>query len=135
MWWDLLIQVCVTIICQLIPAENIVYPAVVEAPEVTLSGYGSGVAGTSYRLTCTVTLPSGVQSNVSDPPTVQWPELNTATNNNSQISTLVYVSSITLNCLQETYSGQYSCRASYSLGGISSKVVTDKINITVICKS
>ena len=106
------------------------FTAVVEPPDVTLSGSGSRVAGTSYTLTCTVTPPTGVQ--FLDPPTIQWPELNI--HKPSQISSSVYVSTITLNPLQETHSGQYSCSTSYSLGSISSEVVTDKLTVTVICK-
>ena len=106
------------------------YIAVVEPPEVTLSGSGSREAGTSYTLTCTVTPPTGVQ--FSDPPTIQWPELNIR--KQPQSNSNVYVSTVTLKPLQETHSGQYSCSASYMLGSISSEVVTDKMTVTVICK-
>ena len=111
------------------------FTTVVEPPEVTLSGSGSRVAGTSYTLTCTVTPPTGVQ--FSDPPNVQWlwPDTRLLTPMNpSQISSDVYVSNITLNPLQETHSGQYSCSASYSLGGVSSEVVTEEMNITIKCE-
>ena len=104
--------------------------AVVEPPEVTLSGSGSRVAGTSYTLTCTVTPPTGVQFSV--PPTIQCPGLTTAICKSSQISSGIYVCNITLNPLQETHSGQYSCSASYSLGNISSEVVTEKMAIIVL---
>ena len=109
--------------------------AVVEPPEVTLSGSGSRVAGTSYTLTCTVTPPTGVQFDSSFPPNVQWsgPDTTVLTATvPSQISSGVYVSNITLNPLQETHSGQYSCSASYCLGGISSEVVTEKVTIIVL---
>ena len=134
MWWDLLIQVWVAITCQLITC---MFTAVVEPPEVTLSGSGSRVAGTSYTLTCTVTPPTGVQFDSSFPPNVQWvgPDTTILTPTvPSQISSGVYVSNITLNPLQETHSGQYSCRANYSLRGISSEVVADQTSITVTCK-
>ena len=108
------------------------FVAVVEPPMVTLSGSGSRVIGTSYTLTCTVTLPSGVQLNASVPPTIQWPELNTTSPRISQNRNGTYVQIITLSPLHETHSGQYSCRASYSLGGIISEVVTDKMNLIVI---
>ena len=137
MWWDLLIQVCVYShkTCQL--HYLCVYTTVVEPPEVTLSGSGSRVAGTSYTLTCTVTPPTGVQFDSSFPPNIQWlgPDTTHLTPTvSSQMSSGVYISNITLNPLQETHSGQYSCRASYHLGSISSKVVTDEMNITVICE-
>ena len=111
------------------------FAAVVEPPEVTLSGSGSRVAGTSYTLTCTVTPPTGVQFDSSFPPNIQWsgPDTTLLTPTvPSQISNGVYVSTVTLSPLQETHSGQYSCSASYSLGGISSEVVTEEMNITVI---
>ena len=114
-----------------------IFTAVVEPPEVTLSGSGSRVTGTSYTLTCTVTPPTGVQLDSSFPPNAQWlgPDTTILTPTApSQISSGVYVSTITLNPLQETHSGQYSCSASYSLGGISSEVVTDETSITVTCK-
>ena len=136
MWWDLLIQVWVAITNLSIPYYLYV-TAVVETPEVTLSGSGSRVAGTSYTLTCTVTPPTGVQFDRSFPPNVQWSGSDTTIltpMNPSQISSGVYVSNTTLNPLQETHSGQYSCSASYSLGGISSEVVTDEMSITVTCK-
>ena len=113
------------------------FTAVVEPPEVTLSGSGSRVAGTSYTLTCTVTPPTGVQFDSSVPPDIQWSWPNTVIlipTNPSHISSGAYVSTITLNPLQETHSGQYSCRASYSLGDISSEAVTDEMSITVTCK-
>ena len=109
--------------------------AVVEAPTVRLSESGSTVAGASYTLTCTVSLPSGVQLDDSVPPNIQWlgPDTTNLTSTEaSQISNGVYVSTITLNPLQEIHSGWYSCSASYSLGGISSEVVKEDVIITVI---
>ena len=105
--------------------------SVVEPPKVTLSGFGSNVA---YTLTCTVTLPTGVQLDNSVPPNVQWlgPDMTILTH--SQSSSGIYVSNVTLNPLIETHLGQYSCRASYSLGNISSEVVTDKKTVIVIVK-
>ena len=82
------------------------FTAVVEPPQVTLSGSGSRVAGTSYTLTCTVTPPTGVQFDSSFPPNIQWlgPDTTLLTPTNpSQISSGVYVSNITLNPLQETF--------------------------------
>ena len=97
-----------------------------------LSESRSPVAGASYTLTCTVTLPSEVQLDDSVPPDIQWslPDTINLTPTASQISS--GVSTITLDPLQETHSGQYSCSASYSLGGISSEVVTDEMTVTVI---
>ena len=108
------------------------FVAVVEPPAVTLSESGPRVAEATYALTCTVTLPSGVQLNDSVPPTIQWPELNTTIPRILQNRNGTYVRILTLNPLHERHSGQYSCSASYSLGGISSEVVTDEMNVTVI---
>ena len=117
--------------------DNTLSVAVVEAPTVRLSESRSPVAGASYTLTCTVTLPSGVQLDDSVPPNIQWSLPDTiiitlTPTALSQISSGVYVSNITLNPLQETHSGHYSCSANYSLRGISSEVVTDEMTVTVI---
>ena len=101
---------------------------------VTLSGSGSRVAGTSYTLTCSVAPPTGVQFDDSVPPTIQWPELNITIQGMSWDRNDAHASSITLNPLHKTHSGQYSCRASYSLGGISSEEVTDEMNVSVFSK-
>ena len=53
----------------------------IEPPEADVSGFGSSVAGTSYKLACRVTLPSGVQLEDSATPTIQWlgPDTSTIT--------------------------------------------------------
>ena len=110
---------------------------VVEPPDVRLSGSGSRVAGTSFTLTCTVTPPTGVQFDSSFPPSIQWLGSDTTIltpTKPSQISSGVYISTVSLNPFQETHLGQYSCRASYRLGGVSSDVVADETSITVTCK-
>ena len=115
--------------------DNTISVAVVEAPTVRLSESGSTVVGASYTLTCTVSLPSGVQLDDSVPPNIQWSWPDTirlTPTEASQIRSGVYVSTITLNPLQETHSGQYSCRASYHWGSISSEAVTDKTTVTVV---
>ena len=108
--------------------------SVVEPPKVTLSGSGSNMV---YTLSCTVALPTGVQLDNSVPPNVQWlgPDMTILIPmEHSQISSGIYVSNVTLNPLNETHLGQYSCSASYSLGGISSEVATDRKTVTVIVK-
>ena len=106
--------------------------SVVEPPKVTLSGSGSDVV---YTLTCTVALPTGVQLYNSVPPNIQWlgPDILTPMEH-SQSRSGIYVSNVTLDPHNETHLGQYSCRASYSLGNISSEVVTDKKTVIVIVK-
>ena len=58
--------------CDITLHGNII-TVIAESPEVVVSGEGSGVAGTSYTLTCTVTLPSGYSEVVvPDPQVYKW---------------------------------------------------------------
>ena len=110
---------------------------VIEPPEVAVSGYGSSVAGTSYTLICSVTLPSGVQLEDPATPTIQWlgPDTSALTPvGPTVISDGVYTSTVILFPLLETYTGQYVCEAGYNLGSLLSPQVEDRENITVICK-
>ena len=110
---------------------------VIEPPEVAVSGSGSSVAGTSYILTCRVTLPSGVQLEDSATPTIQWLGLDTSTltpDGPTLISDGVYTSTVAFVSLSETHTGQYVCEAGYSLGSPFSPQVEGRENITVIRK-
>ena len=110
---------------------------VIEPPEVAVSGAGSSVPGTSYKLTCRVTLPSGVQLEDSATPTIQWlgPDTSTLTPvGPTLIGDDVYTSTVTLFPLLETHTGQYVCDAGYSLGSLLSPQVEGRENITVIRK-
>ena len=108
--------------------------SVVEAPVVVVSGEGSGEVGTSYSLTCRVTLPLGV-AGVS--PNIQWKRPNmpytpsTPDNANSR----QFHTTLELNALQSTDAGEYICQASYSLGGYTSPLVRDSLALEVISKS
>ena len=109
----------------------------IEPPKVAVSGFGSSVAGTSYTLICSVTLPSGVQLEDSATPTIRWLGPDTSTLSLTPvgptlISDGVYTSTVTLFPLLETHTGQYVCEARYSLGGLMSPQVEDSKNITVI---
>ena len=84
------------------------------------------MAGTSYRLTCTVAPPRGVQFDDSVPPDIQWPGLRLTPTGPSWINSGAYVSTVTLNPL---HSGTYICSASYCLSGICSEVVTDGLSL------
>ena len=109
----------------------------IEPPEVAVSGFGSSVAGTSYILTCRVTLPSGVQLEDSATPTIQWLGPNTTTLTPvgpTVISDGVYTSTVAFVSLLETHTGQYVCDTGYSLGSFLSPQVEDRENITVIRK-
>ena len=97
---------------------------VAESPEVVVSGEGSGVTGTSYTLTCRVSLPSGVEPDSLD---IQW--LGLPTPQPVMISTGVYISNVTLNPLLPNNTG-YTCTASYTINGVSSRLAQDTINIS-----
>ena len=99
-----------------------------ESPEVVVSGEGSGVTGTSYTLTCRVSLPSGVEPDSLD---IQW--LGLPTPQPVMISTGVYISNVTLNPLLPNNTG-YTCTASYTINGVSSLLVIESICITDISK-
>ena len=97
---------------------------------VKVSGEGSGVAGTSYSLTCSVRLPLEV-AQVS--PNIQWkrpnmpftPSLTTAFTITSFLATLQLPS------LQSSDAGEYLCQASYSLGGYTSPLVNGSFTLDV----
>ena len=101
---------------------------VAESPEVMVSGEGSGVTGTSYTLTCRVSLPSGVEPDSLD---IQW--LGLPTPQPVMISTGVYISNVTLNPLLPNNTG-YTCTASYTINGVSSRLVIESICISDISK-
>ena len=104
------------------------FTVVAESPEVVVSGEGSGVTGTSYTLTCRVSLPSGVEPDSLD---IQW--LGLPTPQPVMISTGVYITNVTLNPLLPNNTG-YTCTASYTINGLSSLLVIESICISDICK-
>ena len=109
--------------------------SVVEAPVVVVSGEGSGEVGTSYTLTCRVTLPLGV-AGVS--PNIQWKRPNvpyTPASTPDSTSSRQFHTTLELNPLQSTDAGEYICQASYSLGGYASPLVRDSLTLEVISKS
>ena len=96
---------------------------------MVVSGEGSGVVGTSYTLSCRVSLPSGVEPDSLD---IQW--LGLSTPEPVMISTGVYISTVTLDSLPPTTT-DYTCRASYTENGVSSGVVEESLTIDVVSKS
>ena len=90
---------------------------------VSISGGGSRVAGTSYTLTCRITIPGGVEPTY--PPSFQW---------RTPHSTSYDTTNITLNPLQETDAGDYVCRAWYIVSFFTSPVVTATFTVTVLCE-
>ena len=109
--------------------------SVVEAPVVVVSGEGSGDVGTSYSLTCRVTLSLGV-AEVS--PNIQWKGPNMpytlASSTPDSTSSRQFNTTLELNPLQSTDAGEYICQASYSLGGYTSPLVRDSLTLAVISK-
>ena len=96
---------------------------------MVVSGEGSGVAGTSYSLSCRVSLPSGVEPDSLD---IQW--LGLSTSEPVMISTGVFISTVTLDPLPPTTT-DYTCRASYTENGVSSERVEESLPINVVSKS
>ena len=108
---------------------NYSFATVVAPPAVVVSGEGSRVAGTSYTLSCRVSLPSGVEPDSLD---IQW--LGLSTPEPVMISTGVYISTVTLDPLPPTTT-DYNCRASYTINGVSSGVVQESLTLNVVSKS
>ena len=105
---------------------------VVEAPVmVSVSGEGSGVAGTSYSLTCSVKLPLGVAP-VS--PNIQWkrPDMPFTPASTTAITITGFLATLQLPLLQSSDAGEYLCQASYSLGGYTSQFVNDSFTLDVL---
>ena len=115
LWLDLLLQVRDLNYSDMV--IDFIFTVVAESPEVVVSGEGSGVTGTSYTLTCRVSLPSGVEPDSLD---IQW--LGLPTPQPVMISTGVYTSNVTLNPLLPNNTG-YTCTASYTINGVSSMLV------------
>ena len=113
--------------------ENIF--SVVEAPLlVSVSGEGSGVAGTSYSLTCTVKRPLGMFIT----PNIQWKRPNMPFTSGLVTGTTSAGDQATLQLpsLQSSDAGEYLCQASYSLGGYTSQLINGSYTLNVIiCKS
>ena len=100
---------------------------------VRVSGEGSGVAGTSYILTCTVRLPPGVYQ-VS--PNIRWKRPNMAFTPAviTAISKAGFLATLQLFSLQSSDAGEYLCQASYSLGGYTSPLVNGSFILNVTGK-
>ena len=90
------------------------FPAL-SAPTVDVEGSGSATVGSSYTLTCTVTLPTGVAVT----PDVQWagPGLSGDTTGTVTESGGTYTSELPLNPLSPSHGGDYTCTATYTVGG------------------
>ena len=99
------------------------------APTVAVAGSGSATVGSSYTLTCTVTLPTGVAVT----PDVQWagPGLSGNTTWTVTGSGGTYTSELPLNPLSPSHGGDYTCTATYTVGGQTSHQGRDTFAVTV----
>ena len=104
---------------------------------VSVTSTGSGQPGSRYFLQCTITL----YTNVTDIPSVQWrkPSGGSATDNNNISGSVsgggsVYMSQLILNPLTLSDGGDYTCTATYSLGGQTSPSGMDTHRISVMSK-
>ena len=102
---------------------------------ITVSSAESGQAGSRYVLNCNIYLPTGVT--VSDVPIVQW-RRPSATGNvvpgGVSGGGSVYMSQLILDPLTLADGGDYTCTATYTLGGQVSPSGTGTYNLSVISK-
>ena len=100
---------------------------------VRVSGEGSGVAGTSYSLTCIVKLLPGV-ARVS--PNIQWkrPKMPFTPASTPLFTSVGFLATLQLPSLQTSDAGEYLCQANYSLGGYTSPLVNDTFILNVTGK-
>ena len=108
---------------------------------ITVNRAGSDQAGSRYVLICTIILPTGVT--VSDVPSVQWRRPSGGSTTGNVVSggvsggvsgSSVYISQLTLDPLTLSDGGDYTCTATYSLGGQTSPSGMDTFSIFVISK-
>ena len=97
-----------------------------------MSGEGSGVVGTSYTLTCRVSLPSGVEPDSLD---IQWrgpstDEQTVDTTDNRVVTT----SQLSLDPLSLVHGGNYTCTASYTVDGGTTVTKSDTERVIPISK-
>ena len=103
-----------------------------------MSSAGSFQVGSRFVLICTIALPTGVT--VSGVPSVQWrrPSGGSATGNvfSAGVSggSSLYISQLILDPLTPSDGGDYTCTATYSLGGQTSPSVMATYRISVISK-
>ena len=102
---------------------------------VSVSGEGSGVAGTSYSLTCRVSLPPGVDQFLLN---IQWKRPNMpftpALHSPATHNPLLFTATLQLSSLQSSDAGEYLCQANYSLGGCTSPLADDTFILDVTGK-
>ena len=100
---------------------------------ISVSGEGSGVAGTSYTLKCRVTVPFGV-SQFS--PNMQWkrPDMPFTPAKITAYTTKSFTATLFLSSLQTSLAGEYICQAGYLLGNLTSELANGTFNLDIIGK-
>ena len=96
-----------------------------------VSGEGSGVVGISYTLTCTVSLPSGVEPDSLD---IQWLGPSTDEQTVDTTDNRVRTSQLSLDPLSLAHGGDYTCTASYTVDGGTAVTTSDTERVIPISK-
>ena len=96
-----------------------------------MSGEGSGVVGTSYTLTCRVSLPSGVEPDSLD---IQWLGPSTDEQTVDTTDNRVVTSQLSLDPLSLAHGGDYTCTASYTVDGGTTVTTSDTERVIPISK-
>ena len=107
------------------------FVSVIEAPVLmSVSGEGSGVAGTSYSLTCIVRLPPGVYQVSLN---IQWkrPNMSFTPAVITASTTIGFLATLQLPSLQSSDAGEYLCQTNYSLGGYTSPLINGSFTLNV----
>ena len=105
---------------------------------ITVSNSGQNLVGSRHVLICNIALPTGVT--VSGVPSVQWRRPSGGSTTGNVVSagvsggSSVYISQLILNSLTLSDGGDYTCTATYSLGGQTSPSVTGTHRISVMSK-
>ena len=98
---------------------------------MVVSGEGSGVVGTSYTLTCRVSLPSGVEPDSLD---IQWRGPSTDEQTVDTTDNRVVTSQLSLDPLSLAHGGDYTCTASYTVDGGTTVTTSDTERVIPISK-
>ena len=105
---------------------------------ITVSNTGENQVGSMYTMICNIFLPTGVT--VSGVPSVQWIQpsgwstTGTAVSGGVSGNSSLYISQLILSSLTLSDGGDYTCTATYSLGGqTSSGMGTHRISVMSKC--
>ena len=105
-------------------------PAVLSPPTVEIADPSPVLSGSSFSLTCSITVPSVA----TGPPTVQWVRPEPPSSMPGIVSSGgsgSYTSTATLIAYSLAYEGEYTCTAMYPVGGQDSPPSSDSVTITI----